>query len=76
MQAKVNCRIDAINCDKDEIILYISSISGKVDTKMPSAQFIEFDGHIKLKPVMGNKLKIGSVIVLDITITDTDGEQK
>ena len=48
----------------------MSSTSGKVDTKMPPAQMIEFEGTIKVKSVIGDVIPIGSLIIVDVETGD------
>lgn len=73
MIAQVKCRIDSATRDKDHVVLEVSSVSGKVDTKMPPAQFIEFKGTIRIKPIIGDTIRIGSVLVIDIEDKEDEG---
>jgi hypothetical protein len=72
MKAKLKCRIDSVTRAEGVVTLKVSSASGKVDTKMPPAQMIEFEGTIKVKSVIGDVIQIGSLVVIDVETGDAN----
>lgn len=71
MKAKLEGKILSIDKHGGDTKIILDA-KGKVETSNISAQDIEFNGTLRLKSIISDKMRIGAILTITIGDEDTD----
>lgn len=71
MKINLKSHIKSIDgSSNNDVVLELKSYDGSVETKLVTAKEAMFVGTLTLKRVIGQEVKLGSVVKIEITIDD------
>lgn len=73
MQAKIRCKINASSRQdfgERMVCLSLETVDGTATNQFGSKLKCSLHGSLEVKEIIGNQLKIGSIIVLDVSVEE------
>ena len=70
MKANLKGKIVGLVVEKGEVLINLE-LAGKADSRSPEARPLEMSGTLKLKQLIANEMKLGSIISVYLTDEET-----